>query len=116
MKNKNDLVQVYYFIYKTTNLIDNMIYVGKHTQNETSAFDGYLGGGILINKAVKKYGRKNFIRETIEFCTYDNIDDREIYWINTLNATNRNIGYNITTGGDGIRIRFKENRIEKDDE
>jgi len=46
-------------IYKTTNLINNKIYVGKHN---TSANDGYLGSGKLIKQAVKKYGKENIKR------------------------------------------------------
>lgn len=98
MKNNE---QVFCFIYKTTNLINNKIYVGKHFQYETSAFDGYLGGGVWIKRVIKKYGKENFIRETIEYCPSDNINEREMYWISELSATNPLIGYNITNGGEG---------------
>lgn len=91
----------YNFIYKTTNLVNNMIYVGMHLQHNTSAFDGYLGSGKWIKRAIKKYGRKNFIRETIEFCTLDNKSEREIFWIKELKSTNPLIGYNLTVGGMG---------------
>jgi group I intron endonuclease len=92
-------------IYKTTNLINEKIYVGKH---EISANDGYLGTGKLIKYAIKKYGKKNFIRETLEYCTSSNVNEREIYWINFLSATNSNIGYNLTSGGEGGHVWIGE--------
>jgi len=52
------------FIYKTTNLINNKIYVGKH---KTSANDGYLGSGLILGYAVDKYGKENFKREILEY-------------------------------------------------
>jgi hypothetical protein len=86
-------------IYKTTNLINGKIYIGKHNGNIKS----YLGSGKWLKRAIKKYGRFNFIREVLE----DNIDnlktlnEREMFWIAFYNSTNPNIGYNITKGGDG---------------
>ena len=81
-------------VYKTTNLVNGKIYVGKDRYNNPK----YMGGGKLIKLAIKKYGKVNFIKEIIEEC--DNLDIlaiRELYWINLLKATNLNIGYNIST-------------------
>ena len=87
-----------YIIYKTTNKVNGKIYVGQHC---TSANDGYFGSGILIQKAIKKYGKENFIRETLEHCTSANVDEREIFWIDNLSAINQENGYNIHLGGTG---------------
>ena len=87
-----------FIIYKTTNLINNKIYVGQHC---TSEEDGYLGSGKVIKLAIKKYGRQNFVRETIEFCTSANVDDKEVYWVDKLDATNPEVGYNLENGGNG---------------
>jgi group I intron endonuclease len=83
-------------IYKTTNLINGMIYVGQHW---TSADDRYLGSGIWFLRAVKKYGKENFKRETLEFCTKNNIDEKEEYWVKKTQARDPKIGYNILKGG-----------------
>ena len=40
-------------IYKTLNLINLKLYIGQH---KTSADDGYLGSGLLITRAINKYG------------------------------------------------------------
>ena len=62
-----------YIVYCTTNLINNKIYIGQHLVKDPNEFDGYLGCGCYIQhvssyknpktsfqKAVKKYGPKNF--------------------------------------------------------
>lgn len=83
-------------IYKTTNLINKKIYVGQDSKNDPD----YLGSGKAIKRAIKKYSKTNFIKEIIENCNdKDELNEREIYWINELNSTNRKIGYNISKGG-----------------
>lgn len=85
-------------IYKTTNLINGKIYIGKTTTNNLS----YLGSGNLIIAAIRKYRRHNFVRETLEICqTEAELNEREIFWINKLNARNSKVGYNIDKGGRG---------------
>lgn len=52
-----------YLICKVTNLVNGMVWVGAHkTKNE---FDSYLGSGKRMNRALKKYGRKNFSKEIL---------------------------------------------------
>jgi group I intron endonuclease len=85
-------------IYKTINLINGKIYVGQDSKNNPK----YLGSGIALNNAIKKYGKENFKKEILEECTNKaDMDEKEIYWISKLNARDKNIGYNITKGGDG---------------
>lgn len=88
-----------FYIYKITNNINGKIYIGQHKQTTTKEkIDRYLGSGILIKKAQDKYGKENFIKEIIEYCSKENINDREIYWIRFYNSLTPN-GYNITKGG-----------------
>lgn len=54
-------------------------------------------------QALRKYGADNFSFGVIEECAEDELDDREIYWIQTLKSNNRELGYNTTDGGDGVR-------------
>jgi len=53
------------YIYKTTNLITNEYYFGKHSTNNLS--DGYLGSGNRLKSCFKKYGKENFKLEILEF-------------------------------------------------
>jgi hypothetical protein len=95
-------------IYKITNLINNKIYVGKDKNDDPK----YYGSGILIKKAIKKYGKQNFKKKIIE--QIDNIklfNEKEVYWIKKLNSKVPN-GYNLTDGGDGV-INPPKNIIKK---
>lgn len=91
---------MYGYIYKTTNKINNMIYVG---QKKAKKFVNYYkGSGKYLRRAINAYGKDNFITEILETIESDNqslMDEREQYWIKTLDATNKNIGYNIANGG-----------------
>lgn len=89
---------MYGYIYKTTNLINNKIYIGQHI---SASFDlKYFGSGIKITAALKKYGEENFCCEILEECpSMDSLNDREFYWINHLQSCNPKIGYNIKLGG-----------------
>lgn len=88
------------YIYKITNLLNNKIYVGQHKTNKLD--DKYFGGGLILNKSINKNGRENFKKEIIEFCeTWDHLNEREIYWIEKLDARNPEVGYNLCKGGRG---------------
>lgn len=86
------------YIYKTTNTVNGKIYVGKAENQKQS----YLGSGKILKLAIKKYGKNVFVKEILEYCkSRKELNNREIYWINELNATDKSIGYNITIGGTG---------------
>jgi group I intron endonuclease len=84
-------------IYKTTCLITNEIYVGMDSKNDPN----YLGSGLILESAIKKYGKSNFVKEILESCeTRQQLSEREKYWIKEFNCIAPN-GYNISTGGTG---------------
>lgn len=84
-------------IYKTKNLINGKIYIGKDSNN----YSNYLGGGKLLKLAIKKYGKTNFKKEILEECkSINELNEREIYWIDKFNSKDKNIGYNILDGGE----------------
>jgi len=56
-----------FILYLTRNNVNNKIYIGVHSQS-IFGFDGYLGSGSILHHAIKKYGRHNFIRETLRIC------------------------------------------------
>lgn len=90
---------MFFFLYKTTNVINGKIYIGVHKTENMD--DGYLGSGIILNKAIRKHGKENFIREEIEF--FDNFDEafemeRKIV---TEEFISRTDNYNVKVGGQG---------------
>lgn len=83
-------------VYKTTNLVNGKIYIGITNGNNKK----YLGSGVLLKVDIKKYGKESFIVETLE----DNIDikdieEKEKEYIKKFNSTDKELGYNIATGG-----------------
>lgn len=87
------------FIYMTTNLIDEKKYIGQH---HGFADDNYLGSGTRLRHAIKKHGKENFKRDIICYCySQEELDEKEIFWIEHYNAIKDNNFYNIAGGGNG---------------
>lgn len=88
-------------IYKTTNLINNKIYIGQDVNNNPN----YYGSGKILKQAIKKNGKENFEKVILEKCaSKEELNEREIYWIKKLDATNPEIGYNLAFGGNTCSI------------
>jgi hypothetical protein len=63
---------MYYYVYKTTNLINKKFYYGVH-KSKTYFDSKYLGSGVLLKKAIALYGQESFEVEVIQyFDTYEN--------------------------------------------
>lgn len=97
-----------YIIYKTTNLVNGKFYIGKHKQEGTD-FGGYLGSGHVIKRAIKRYGKENFVRETL--ATFE--DEQTCYLAEkqflSEHWTN-NQCYNLESGGRGGKTLSDEAR------
>lgn len=57
----------FYIVYKTTNTINNMYYIGVHITEDID--DGYIGSGRDILKAIKTFGKECFKREILHVYT-----------------------------------------------
>lgn len=101
----------YGFIYKTACLITNLIYIGQRKISNTKQDNDYLGSGLSLKKDIKLYGKENFIRVIIQYCSKNNIDKREEFWIKFYDATNPNIGYNITISAKKCIINGKRKSL-----
>jgi group I intron endonuclease len=97
-------------IYETINKINGKRYIGKDKHNDPK----YLGSGKLLNKAIKKYGRENFIKTILEHCeSEEHMSERERHWIKITNAQTSDLYYNIGEGGiGGDNITNNPNRDE----
>lgn len=91
---------MYGYIYITTNNINGMKYIGKHKSDK---FDcKYLGSGILLRKAIKKYGIENFKVELLQSAeTLKELNSLEIEFIEKYNCAHDSSFYNLSKGGDG---------------
>lgn len=88
-------------VYKATNKKNGKIYIGQtvNTLKERNRTRKY--GKSIFDYAFRKYGEDGFDWEILE--EVDNIDllnERESYWIEFYNSTDRKIGYNLKGGGD----------------
>lgn len=87
-------------IYKITNNVNNKIYIGQTVRTLEERLSEHKRKRVpLISKAIKKYGINNFKIETIDTAeTIDDLNNKEIYWINYYNSLVPN-GYNQCDGG-----------------
>lgn len=90
---------MYYTIYKTTNKITNKFYTGMHQTNNIE--DNYMGSGIALRQAIKKYDLVNFTKEILYiFPTAKEMIAKEIQIVNE-NFISRKDTYNMKVGGIG---------------
>jgi group I intron endonuclease len=91
---------MYHIVYLTTNLINNKIYVGVRSHQNPDK-DSYLGSGIKLALAIKKYGRTNFKREVLHYC----LEASHAYELESKIVDkwfiNRKDTYNCCVGGKG---------------
>lgn len=98
-------------IYKTTCLVNGKVYIGQ-TIKYGSALRRYLGSGILINSAIKKHGRNNFVKEILHTLYYSELaNEYEALYIEIYSSTDKKLGYNILYGaGKGIAVGIENPR------
>lgn len=95
-------MKIYYYIYLITNKINDKIYIGQRQSFKMPEKDSYFGSGVLLKKAIKKYGRQNFEKEIIQLVhSKEELDNAEIAFIKYCKSNNREIGYNVYAGGLG---------------
>jgi group I intron endonuclease len=90
---------MFYIIYKTINLLNGKIYLGKHQTDNLE--DYYLGSGLLITEAIKKYGKNNFKKEILFIFDNEkemNSKEKELITEEIVKDPNY---YNIALGGEG---------------
>lgn len=94
------------YIYKITNKINNKIYIGKTLDTIENRWKSHIKDSKRTHcekrplySAFKKYGIENFIIEEVEHCSVDQLNEREVYWIEFYRSFKN--GYNATRGGDG---------------
>lgn len=96
------------YIYLITNVINNKQYVGQTVNKVQRRFNQHKNSAYNIkdkdnkaplHQAIKKYGIENFTVEILEECPNNQLNEREIYWINKLDTYQK--GYNASLGGNG---------------
>jgi group I intron endonuclease len=84
-------------IYKTINLINGRYYIGKDAKDDKN----YLGSGIALKSAIKKYGKENFEKHILHHCdTLEELNILEKEYVNE-SVISDPMSYNIALGGQG---------------
>ena len=88
-----------HYIYKITNLANGKKYIGKRSCKCPIEQDKYMGSGVALLRAKKKYGLENFKKEILELCQDEEsayLREKEI--IESLNAVESKEYYNLIYG------------------
>lgn len=96
----------YHVVYKTTNTVNNKIYVGLHSTDDLN--DSYLGSGHILKEAIKKYGRDKFIKEILYVFPSRKEARRMEASIVDEEFVARPDTYNLTVGGMGVEDQTGE--------
>ena len=92
-------------IYKITNIKTGKVYIGKTTRSLNGRLQGHInsadkGNNFKLSRAIRKYGKENFIIEPIDFAdTREELNEKEVYYISEYKSLET--GYNMTVGGEG---------------
>ena len=89
-------------IYKISNDINDKVYIGQTKQELSRRWSSHCKDSktkdTYLYRAMRKYGIDHFFIEAIELnIDNDQLDEREIYWIQFYDSYNN--GYNLTPGG-----------------
>jgi hypothetical protein len=102
---------IFYFIYKITNLLNNKYYIGRHAT--TNINDKYMGSGVGIKNAIKKYGVDNFSKEIIAFAN----SAEELWELESIivdeTVVHDKMSYNNAFGGKNWIYELKKKDKEK---
>lgn len=99
------------FIYIIKNTINNKVYIGQTRTSVNQRWSEHLRhakyGDQVINRAMRKYGIDKFYIETLEICDIKVLDEREMYYIDLYNSTDKSKGYNVSLGGNTPKFKRK---------
>ena len=95
-------------IYMITNNVNTKIYIGQSVNikkrliqhRETNGSNG----ASIIHQEIVKYGAENFSYSVLRKCSKEELDYFESYYIEKYNSTNEDIGYNVNTGGNFVKM------------
>lgn len=101
------------YVYVLRNGVNGKCYVGQTIQEPNKRFNqhrhhaNYEENGMIVSRAIEKYGWCNFEKYILQVCErQDDLDNAERYWIERYNSLAPN-GYNIDRGGNGRGSRHK---------
>ena len=92
-------------IYKIENTVNGKVYVGQTKDLHKRKLEHFASlrtnkhHNAHLQSAFNKYGEEYFRFSVVEECGFEDLNDKEIYWINKLKAIDDQCGYNLSEGG-----------------
>lgn len=106
---ENDENNYFGVIYCVENILDGKKYIGQTIQSVKTRWACHISESknrqkcVKFHRAIAKYGKDNFKIKIIDHAdNYEELNDKETYWIKTLDT--RDNGYNSNFDGDGKGI------------
>lgn len=109
-------------IYRIANKINGKTYIGQHKYKSLN--DSYFGSGVLIMKAIKKYGKENFSKDILysRIQRQDTADELETITIKRerqlgkaeYNIANGGLGHSCTSWNKGKKLTEEQKKKHKE--
>lgn len=107
----------YGFVYRTTNTVNGMMYIGKCEYNRKNGWESYIGSGVYLKRAVSVYGKDAFKREILaEANSAHDLEAKEEGLIHYYDAVNDPLYYNLkqtSIGGDTFTTHPEKETIRE---
>ena len=103
-------MEIQHYVYCTTNLISFRKYVGSHSGKID---DCYLGSGVHLKKAIRKYGKENFRKEILWEGPKEYMREMETYWCEYFDVSNNKLFYNCSSVGTGWESGRKNPKLSE---
>lgn len=95
-------------VYLVINKVNGKVYIGKTVSTLGRRWRGHLhaavrGAGHLLHRAIRKYGARSFTIKILRRCRSERrLLWTERYYIALFESNNKEQGYNLTDGGEGV--------------
>ena len=106
-------------IYCIENMINHKKYIGqsininRRWKNHIRNLNNGCHNNVYLQNAWNKYGSDNFYFYILEQCNQEDLDVREIFYIDLFNTDDRNSGYNLKSGGQNGGSKYSEESRKK---
>ena len=87
----------FHFTYQTKNLVNGKTYIGVHSTTDIN--DGYVGSGVALKRAIRKYGKINFISQILDYFDSKEEAYEEEKFLVCKKWVKSNDNYNLLVGG-----------------